>query len=268
MAQKKDRITVTHLLKMKRKGEKITALTSYEFLFTKILDSVGIDIILVGDSLGNIFQGHTTTLPVTIDEMVYHTRIVSRAAEHSLVVGDMPFMSYQVSREEALRNAGSLMKESGAHAVKIEGGREWASLVKDLVTIGIPVLGHVGLTPQSVHALGGFKVQGRTDADRIIEDASALEDSGAFAVVLEAIPKDLARRITETLKIPTIGIGAGPYCDGQILVTQDMLGLFERFRPKFVRAYAQLAIEIRTAVSTYISDVRSGDFPCEDESYD
>lgn len=268
MTDKVKKVTVTTILSMKQKKEKITALTSYEYLFTLIMDKAGVDLILVGDSLANIFQGCETTLPVTMDEMIYHTRIVAAAASHALVVGDMPFMSYQASQEEALRNAGRFLKEGGAQAVKIEGGREWAELVRKLVAIGIPVLGHIGLTPQSIHQLGGFRVQGRSDADRLIEDAQILEENGAFAVVLEAIPKDLAQRVTGTLQIPTIGIGAGPHCDGQILVTQDMLGLFERYRPKFVRSYGNLAEQTRNAISTYIDDVKSGSFPGETECYD
>ena len=253
---------------MKQKKEKISALTSYEYLFTQIMDDAGVDIILVGDSLANIFQGRETTLPVTMDEMIYHTRIVSAAARRAFVVGDMPFMSYQTSHDEALYNAGRFLKEGGAQAVKLEGGREWGELIEKLTMIGIPVIGHIGLTPQSIHTLGGFKVQGRSDADRLIEDARILEESGVFAVVLEAIPKDLARRVTETLSIPTIGIGAGPHCDGQILVTQDMLGLFERYRPKFVRLYGNLGGEIRDAISSYTADVKSSAFPDESESYD
>ncbi len=233
------KVTITTILGMKQKKEKITALTSYEYLFTRIMD-----------------------------EMIYHTRIVSAAARRALVVGDMPFMSYQASQEEAVRNAGRFLKEGGAQAVKIEGGREWAELVRKLVMIGIPVLGHIGLTPQSIHQFGGFKVQGRSDADRIIEDAQILEENGAFAMVLEAIPKDLAQQVTGTVHIPTIGIGAGPHCDGQILVTQDMLGLFERYRPKFVRLYGNLAEQTGNAISAYIADVQSGSFPDETECYD
>ncbi len=222
---------------MKDEGIKITALTAYDALFASFLDEAGIDLILVGDSLANVFQGRDTTIPVTLEEMIYHGEIVSRSVSRSFVVVDMPFMSYQVSPEDAIRNTGAVMKKTGCKAIKLEGGVTVKDTIRRIVEIGIPVLAHIGLTPQSVHALGGYKVQGRDDRERVIEDAQAVEEAGAFAVVLEKIPKSLAGEITNELSIPTIGIGAGPHCDGQILVTPDMLGLFRKYKPKFARRY-------------------------------
>lgn len=263
------KVTTRQLLEMKAKGEKIVALTAYEYLFAKILDEAGVDLILVGDSLGMVFAGYESTVRVTMEQMLYHTRIVASAVERALVVGDMPFMSFQVSAEEALKNAGRFLQEAGAQAVKVEGGEEVAEQVRRMVRAGIPVLGHLGLTPQSVYQFGGYGVRARErkEAEKLLHDAQVLQDAGAFAIVLEKIPTGLARRVTENLRIPTIGIGAGPFCDGQILVTQDMLGLFERFRPKFVRRYAELGKLAREAVAMYAEDVRKGRFPSEEESF-
>jgi 3-methyl-2-oxobutanoate hydroxymethyltransferase len=263
------KVTVPEVVRMKARGEKIAALTAYDSLLASILDSAGIDVILVGDSGAMVFAGHETTLPITLDEMLYHTKAVRRGVQRALLVVDMPFLSYQTSVEEAIHNAGRMLKEGGAEAVKLEGGRPVVETVRRLVEIGIPVMGHLGLTPQSIHAFGGYKVQA-TDEDRakrLLEDARMLEEAGAFSIVLEKIPADLARRVTESIGIPTIGIGAGVHCDGQILVTHDMLGLFEKFLPKFVRRYAELGAEIRKACNEYASDVRAGKFPSVEESY-
>jgi len=227
------KITIPDIYKKKAEGRKITVLTAYDFPTAQIVDEAGIDIALVGDSLGNVVQGVANTLPVTMDEMIYHTRMVSRAAQSALVVGDMPFLSYQADIAEAVRNAGRFLKEAGAEAVKLEGGTSVAATIRAIVAAGIPVMGHVGLTPQHVHALGGFKVQGRDEAarEKILADARAVQESGAFSIVLEAVPSTLAKEISGMLSIPTIGIGAGPHCDGQVLVLHDLLGLFDRLRP-------------------------------------
>jgi 3-methyl-2-oxobutanoate hydroxymethyltransferase len=261
--------TVKTLIKMKQKGEKISALTAYEALFAGFLDECEIDFILVGDSAGMVFAGHETTVPVTMDDMVYHTRSVRRSVKDTLLVADLPFMSYQTSVEDALKNAGRLLKEGGAEAVKMEGGKRILPQVKACVDAGIPVMGHLGMTPQSVNQFGGFATQGKKsdDADNMKKDALALQDVGVFAIVLEKIPADLAKEISESLTIPTIGIGAGPHTDGQILVTQDMLGMYEKFKPKFVRLYAQLASEIKEAVNHYSRDVKNSTFPSEEESF-
>src|SRR5882762_3241292 len=234
-------VRVPDLRSMKEKGEKIAMLTAYDFTMARLLDRAGIDVILVGDSLGMVVLGYETTLPVTLDMMIHHTRAVSRGAKRALIVADMPFLTFQLSIEEAMRNAGRLIQEGGAAAVKIEGGRQIVDTAKRLVDIGIPVMGHLGLTPQSVHQLGGFRPQGRDSeaAERLLKDAEVLEKAGAFAVVLESIPADLAGRVTEKLKIPTIGIGAGTQCDGQVLVSHDMLGLSEN-PPPFAKQYAKL----------------------------
>ncbi len=258
---------------MKAEGRKIVALTAYDYLLARLLDECEIDVLLVGDSVGTVIQGHETTLPVTLEEMIYHVRLVSRARPRALVVADMPFLSYQVGISEALRNAGRLLKEGGAEAVKVEGGMNIAPIVRALVRVDIPVMGHVGLTPQSVHRMGGYRVQGREPGrrpgqrDRILEDARAIEEAGAFALVLEGIPSDLAREITERARIPTIGIGAGPHCDGQILVTHDLLGLTGDAAPKFVKRYADLRSVICDAVRAYSADVRAGVFPSEEYAY-
>jgi len=267
------KVTVPDLQRMKEAGTKITALTAYDFPFGRIVDDAGIDVILVGDTLGMVVQGLETTLPVTLDEIIYHCRMVARARRRALLVGDLPFLSYQVSVEDALRNAGRLMKEGAVEAVKLEGGVVMADVIRALTSRDIPVMGHVGLTPQSVHRMGGHRVQGRRrgrgpgERQRVIEDALAVAESGAFAVVLEGIPLDLAAEITEQLPIPTIGIGAGRYCDGQILVLHDLLGLFDRFTPKFVKRYVELGQAASAAVAAYAREVREGAFPDEAHSF-
>lgn len=262
-------ITITDLQKKRAEGKRITMLTAYDFPSAQIVDEAGIDIILVGDSLGIVIQGKDDTLPVTIDEMIYHTSMVSRGVKNSLIVADMPFLSYQISIEQAVMNAGNLLKEGGAAAVKLEGGSSFAETVIAISRASIPVMGHIGLTPQSVHMMGGFKVQGRgeDEAKRLISDAKAIEKAGAFSILLEGIPAELARKITAELSIPTIGIGAGPFCNGQVLVLHDLLGLFDRFIPRFVRRYADLKKESIEAIKRYKEDVESGRFPSEEESY-
>jgi 3-methyl-2-oxobutanoate hydroxymethyltransferase len=255
----------------KKKGvEKIAVVTAYDVAFARLADQAGVDIVLVGDSLGMVVQGQPTTLPVTVDDMIYHARAVNRGVERAHVVVDLPFMSYQASVEDGLRSAGRLMKEGGAAAVKLEGGEEAAELVAHLVRIGIPVMGHVGMTPQSVHQFGGFKLQGRTQdqRERILTGARALADAGAYAVVLETMPAALAGEVTAAVPIPTIGIGAGPACDGQVLVMHDILGMDPAWNPKFVRKYAELGAEIKRAFAAYAADVRAGRFPGKDESYE
>jgi 3-methyl-2-oxobutanoate hydroxymethyltransferase len=263
------KVTIQSLRKMKEEHRKIAMLTSYDATFARLVDQAGVDIILVGDSAGMVFSGRANTLPVTMDEMIYHVRAVARGTERAQVVGDMPFMSYQVSIEEGLRNAGRLVKEGGAEAVKLEGGAEYAELASRLVRIGIPVMGHIGLTPQSLHQMGGFKVQGREEAaaKKILDDAVSLEQAGCYAIVLEGIPRELAGPITQRVSCPTIGIGAGVDCDGQVLVVYDLLGMNEEFRPKFVKRYDNLAVRIRTAVEQYVTEVRNQQFPDEDHSF-
>jgi 3-methyl-2-oxobutanoate hydroxymethyltransferase len=263
------KITVNDFSRKKSGKEKISMITAYDFPFAMICDEAGIDAILVGDSLGMVVQGLDTTLPVTMDEMIYHTRMVSRAASNAMVIGDMPFMSYQTGKEDAVRNAGRFLKETGASAIKLEGGSEVEEHIRAMTRADIPVMAHIGLTPQAIHRLGGYKVQGRTDnaANRLVREAHAVEDAGAFALILEAIPMDLAKRITEEISIPTIGIGAGPYCDGQVLVLHDVLGLFERFVPKFVKRYANLRKEALKAIRTYKDEVEKGIFPGEEQSF-
>jgi len=262
------KITIPDVLNMKQEGRRISMLTSYDYPFTRIMDAAGVDIVLVGDSVGVVVAGHDTTLPVTMDEMIYHTRAVRRADPRALVVADMPFMSYQTGLEDACRNCGRLIKEGGAEAVKIEGGMNMAHVIRAVSQIDIPVMGHIGLTPQSIHRMGGYKVQGRKEqADRIMEDAFAVQNSGAFAVVLEGIPAKLAAEITAEVSIPTIGIGAGPSCDGQVLVIHDILGLCEKYSPKFVKRYADLGPVISDAVARYVAEVRSGEFPTEEHSF-
>ncbi|MDD5476232.1 MAG: 3-methyl-2-oxobutanoate hydroxymethyltransferase [Syntrophales bacterium] len=256
-------VTKTTVREMKKKGEKITMLTAYDFNTAVLMDEMGVDIILVGDSLGMVVLGYDSTLPVTMDEMIHHTKAVTRGAKRPMVIADMPFMSYQASVDDALMNAGRFMKEAGAHGVKLEGGREVAEVVRRTTGAGIPVMGHLGLTPQSVHQMGGFRMQGKTAeaAKRIKEDALIIQEAGAFSIVLEVVPAALAEEISESLDIPTIGIGAGPYCDGQVLVVNDMLGMFERFTPKFVKKYADLGSEIKNAFQEYIKEVKEGSFP-------
>ncbi len=267
------KVTVPDLQRMKEAGTKITALTAYDFPFARIVDQAGIDVILVGDTLGMVVQGLDTTLPVTLDEVIYHCRMVARGRTRSLLVGDLPFLSYQVSREDALRSAGRLIKEGACEAVKLEGGVPMADTIRALTAVDIPVMAHIGLTPQSVHRMGGHKVQGRKrgrgpgQRERVLADALAVEEAGAFAVVLEGIPLDLAEEITLRLGIPTIGIGAGVHCDGQILVLHDLLGLFDRFTPKFVKRYAELGRAAGDAIGEYVREVRSGAFPDDAHSF-
>lgn len=263
------RVTTLRLQDMKKKGKKISCLTAYDALMARIIDDAGIDLILVGDSLGNVVQGHETTIPVTLEDIIYHTKAVVRGVQRALVVADMPFMSYQVSPEEAFRNAGRLMKEAGASAVKVEGGHRVAEAVRRMTEAGIPVMAHLGLTPQSINQFGSYRARGQNEeeATQMMNDALELQEAGAFAVVLEKIPMGLAKDISEALSIPTIGIGAGPHCDGQILVYTDMLGLTIDFSPRFVRRYDNLQEKIATIIGQYIGDVKNGEFPNESESY-
>ncbi len=258
-------ITTSKLIKMKKDGEKITALTAYDYLFAQMVDEAGIEIILVGDSLGMVVQGKATTLPVTMDESIYHTEIVARACKNAMVIGDMPFMSYQGSIDEALKNAGRFLKEAGAGAVKLEGGVAVADVIEKLVKSGIPVQAHIGLTPQSVHQMGGFKVQ--RDEERLLDDAKRIEDAGSFSVVLEGIPSAISAKITAQLSIPTIGIGAGLECDGQILVLPDMLGVSNRKVPKFVKKYANLHTDITNGLSQFVKEVKEKSFPSKEYEY-
>jgi 3-methyl-2-oxobutanoate hydroxymethyltransferase len=262
-------VTVPDISRMKERGEKIVMLTAYDAPTASLLDSAGVDILLVGDSVGNVVLGHENTLNVTMEEMVHHTRAVARGATRALVVADMPYLSYHVALRESVRNAGRLVQEGGARAVKIEGGRKRARVIRAIRDAEIPVMGHVGLTPQSVHDFGGFKVQGRSAAAAraILEDALAVQEAGAFSVVLEGIPAELAALITERLSVPTLGIGAGPRCDGQVLVIHDLVGLSPDPVPSFVRKYADLAGVIREACSRFAADVRGGAFPSPAESY-
>lgn len=263
------RVTTKTLALLKRKGIKISVLTAYDFITAKLFDEAGIDVILVGDSLSNVFQGNETTLPVTMDEMIYHTRAVSKGINRAMLVVDMPFMSYQLSIDEGFRNAGRIMKETSAGAVKLEGGLRVAETIKKITDAGIPVMGHIGLTPQSIYQFGSYRERGKDEkeAEEILQDAKAVEEAGAYAIVLEKIPAVLAKKITEHLKIPTIGIGAGVHCDGQVLVSPDMLGLNMDFHPRFVRHYANMAEIITNAVKKYTEDVKSSNFPSEEESY-
>lgn len=264
------KITTVALRARKREPpEKIVALTAYDVAFARLADRAGVDIVLVGDSLGMVFQGQPSTLPVTVDEMVYHARAVCRGVLRAHVAVDMPFMSYQTSTEDGVRAAGRLVKEGGAESVKLEGGEEIADLVARLVSIGIPVMGHVGMTPQSVHGMGGFKVQGREEAGarRIRDGARAVAEAGAFAVVIESVPAVLAAEVTRALPVPTIGIGAGSACDGQVLVMHDLLGLDPGWQPRFVRRYADLGAAAERAFSAFAADVRAGRFPSDDESF-
>jgi len=257
------RCTIQKIQDMKRAGDKITMLTAYDYSTAKIVDEAGVPLILVGDTLGMVVLGYETTVPVTMEEMLHHARAVVRGASQSLIIGDMPFMTYQVTATEAMRNAARFMQEAGCQAVKLEGGVVVADTLKRIVDCGIPVMGHIGLTPQSIHQLSGHRVQGKTadSARRLLNDAMALEQAGAFAVVLELVPTPLARIITTRLKIPTIGIGAGPYCDGQVQVIHDMLGLFTDFVPKHAKQYAKLAGVIKSAVGNYINETKTGVFP-------
>lgn len=263
------KVTIKTLQAMKKRGEKICMLTAYDFLTARLVDRAGMDVILVGDSVAMVFAGYDSTLPVTLDEMIYHVKAVNRGRERALLVGDMPFLSFQVSEEQAIMNAGRMLKEGGAEAVKLEGGQHLAPLIKKLTTIGIPVMGHVGMTPQSVHQFGGFKLQGKGDksAATLMEDVKALEEAGCFAIVLEKIPAELAENITSELTVPTIGIGAGPRCDGQVLVVHDMLGIYDEFQPKFLKRFANMAETMKGAFETYIAEVKGGQFPTSEHSY-
>ncbi|MDB4934385.1 MAG: 3-methyl-2-oxobutanoate hydroxymethyltransferase [Labilithrix sp.] len=263
------KVTVPDLRARKVSGEKIAMVTAYDFTMARLVDEAGADMVLVGDSLGMVVQGLTTTIPVTLDEMAYHCRAVARGLGRAHLVGDLPFMSYQVSPQQAVESAGKLMKEGACESIKLEGGQEVAEHVHRIVRAGVPVIGHIGLTPQSVHALGGFKVQGRgaDGADKVLADAVALEQAGAFAIVLEAIPPDLAAQVTSLLSIPTIGIGAGASCDGQVLVCTDLLGLARGHQPKFAKRFANLGDAAVDAISTYVTEVRAGTFPSASHTY-
>lgn len=264
-----ERVTVRDLLRKKQQRQKISMITAYDFPFAQIADEAGIDAIIVGDSLGIVVQGHDTTLPVSMDEMTYHTKMVARAAKRAMVVADMPFLSYQASTVEAVANAGRFIKEAGAHAVKLEGGAEVAHTVGVLTKAGIPVMAHIGLTPQTILCMGGYKVQGRAEeeARKLLDAANLLQSSGAFSIILEAIPAALAGQISGMLEIPAIGIGGGPHCDGQVLVIHDVLGMFDRFVPKFVKKYANLKADALDAVRRYREDVESGKFPGSEHSF-
>jgi len=263
------RVTPPDIKSMKENGQKITMLTAYDYSMAAMIDQAGVDMVLVGDSLGMVALGYDSTVPVTMDEMLHHSRAVSRAVKRALVIGDMPFMSYQISPEEAVRNAGRFIKEAGCHAVKLEGGIEQANTIRAIVGAGIPVVGHIGLTPQTATALGGFKVQGKDveSAKRLLRDGEAVAQAGAFALVIECVPSGIAKAVTESVNIPTIGIGAGPHCDGQVLVTNDLLGMFEKFTPSFVKKYANLAPVIKEAFANYVEEVKNGSFPSEEHSF-
>jgi 3-methyl-2-oxobutanoate hydroxymethyltransferase len=269
MKEGKMRTTIIQIKEMKQKGKKIPMLTAYDYATAKLIDGVGVPLILVGDSLGMVILGYESTIPVTMDEMLHHTKAVVRGTEQALIIGDMPFMTYHASVSEALHNAARFIQEGGAQAVKLEGGETMAETVRRIVECGIPVMGHIGLTPQSVHQLGGFKVQGKTQetAIRLVKDACALEEAGVFAIVLEAVPTPLAKIITKKVGIPTIGIGAGPFCDGQVQVVSDLLGLFTDFVPKHAKQYARLSDTIKQAVGDYINEVQAGTFPTDKQSY-
>jgi len=262
------RTTILQIKDMKEKGKRIPMLTAYDYATAKLIDGVGVPLILVGDSLGMVVLGYESTIPVTMDEMLHHTKAVVRGTEQALIIGDMPFMTYHASISEALHNAARFIQEGGAQAVKLEGGEVMAETVRRIVNCGIPVMGHIGLTPQSVHQLGGFKVQGKTQeaAMRLVKDACALEEAGAFGIVLETIPTPLAKLITKKVKVPTIGIGAGPFCDGQVQVVSDLLGLFTDFVPKHAKQYAKLSDIIKQAVGDYINEVQAGTFPTDKQS--
>ena len=263
-------LTVTDLLTMKDAGKRIVMLTCYDAVFARLLEDAGVDVLLVGDSLNQVIAGHETTLSATLDQMIYHAAAVRRGSRRALVFVDLPFLTYQISIPEAIRNAGRVLQETGAHGIKLEGGSHMVDTVTALVDRGIPVMGHLGLTPQSVHALGGYRVQGRNQeaAERLLKDAKLLQSAGACAVVLELVPAPLAGRISESLTIPTIGIGAGPHCDGQVLVLHDMLGLNEQFAPKFLKHYAKLGQTVREAVGTFAAEVRDGKYPGKEHSFE
>ena len=268
--QRPVKVTTQTVVEMKHRGEKISMLTAYDYTMARIVDLAGIEVILVGDSASNVMAGYDTTVPMTLDHMIYHASCVVRGAERALIIADLPFMSYQVTAKEALISAGRMMKEAGVHGIKVEGGKPIIDTVRKIVDAGIPVMGHLGLTPQSIYKFGTYKVRAKEEqeAEELFEDAKRLEQAGCFAIVLEKIPAGLARRVTENLSIPTIGIGAGPACDGQVLVLHDMLGLNKEFKPRFLRRYADLDATITDSVNRYIQDVKQGEFPGEDEQYD
>ncbi len=263
------RTTIREIAAMKRRGKRIAMITAYDYTSARIVEAAGMDIILVGDSLGQVVLGYDSTVPVTMEDMLHHIKAVVRGSDKTHIVGDLPFMSYQASESEAVRNAGRLLKEGGAQSVKLEGGKHVAKSMRRIVRAGIPVMGHIGLTPQAVNQLGGYRIQGKTTkaAVELIEDAKAVEDAGAYSVVLEGVPSQLARIVTQRLTIPTIGIGAGVHCDGQVQVFHDMMGLYSDFTPKHARKYANLSADMRGAVADYIQDVRAQSFPSEDESF-
>lgn len=264
-----EKVTTQTVVEMKQGGEKISMLTAYDFTMANIIDQAGIDVILVGDSASNVMAGYETTVPMSLEHMIYHTSCVVRGVDRALVIADLPFMTYQVTAKEALINAGRMMKEAGAHAVKLEGGKPIIKTVKRIVDAGIPVMGHLGLTPQSIYKFGTYKVRAKDEeeAEQLQKDAKLLEEAGVFSIVLEKIPASLAKKVTESLSVPTIGIGAGPDCDGQVLVLHDMLGLNKDFSPRFLRRYDDLHKSMTAAVSRYIDDVKEGDFPNENERY-
>lgn len=267
--EQQKKVTIPFLMSSKKSGEKITMLTAYDATFARLLDNAGIEMILVGDSLGSVIQGHANTIPVTVEDIIYHTRAVVRGVSSAHVVADMPFMSYQTSIADAMKNAGRLMKEGGAESVKLEVGLESVETVRALVSSGIPVMAHIGLKPQSVHTMGGYKIQGRTlsASDQLVEEARAFEGAGAYALLLEGVAIETARTITETVSIPTIGISSGPYCDGQVLVIYDLLGMDEDFSPKFLKKYTNFAADIKNAVGAYIKDVKEGAYPTEENGF-
>lgn len=264
-----DKVTTQTVVEMKRNGEKISMLTAYDYTMAGIVDGAGVDVILVGDSASNVMAGYETTIPMTMEHMIYHTACVVRGVNRALVIADLPFMTYQVTAKEALINAGRMMKEAGAHAVKLEGGKAITDTVKRIVDAGIPVMGHLGLTPQSIYKFGTYKVRAKEEAEaqQLLEDAKKLEEAGVFSIVLEKIPASLAKQVTDSVSVPTIGIGAGSDCDGQVLVLHDMLGLNKDFSPRFLRRYADLHKSMSDAVTKYIDDVKTGDFPNENERY-
>lgn len=262
-------VTTVKLLEMKKQGHKIVMLTAYDYSMAKILDGAGVDILLVGDSLGMVLLGYKNTLPVTLSDILLHTKSVTNGSDRSMVVSDMPFLSYKVNISDSVYNAGILIKEGGAKAVKVEGGSEIVDTVKAMINADIPVMGHIGLMPQGIHKKGGYRITGKDskEAEKLMDDALALVEAGVFAIVLECVPSELAKQITKSIQVPTIGIGAGPYCDGQVLVTHDLLGLYEEVCPKFVRRYANLKISITEAVGDFIKDITNGNFPNKEEGY-
>lgn len=268
-SERPEKVTTQTIVDMKRQGEKISMLTAYDYTMASIIDSAGVDVILVGDSASNVMAGFDTTIPMTLDHMIYHTSCVVRGVHRALVIADLPFMSYQVTAKEALINAGRMMKEAGAHAVKLEGGKSITPTVKRIVDAGIPVMGHLGLTPQSIYKFGTYKVRAKEEkeAEQLLKDAKKLEEAGVFSIVLEKIPASLAEQVTESVSVPTIGIGAGAKCDGQVLVLHDMLGLNKDFSPRFLRRYADLHTSMSESVQQYIEDVKKGDFPDSSEQY-